>query len=64
MSSSSINPRAFAIPAFTGAGNLKDWLLQVAHAINNQENGAPVAQLLCFRLQRDILTNKAAGASL
>jgi len=63
MSSSTINLHALSIPAFTGAGNLKDWLLQVVHAINNQENGAPVVQLLCFRLQRDILTNKAAGAS-
>ena len=63
MSSSSVNLHAFAIPAFTGACTLKDWLLQVVHAINNQENGAPVVQLLCFRLQRDILTTKAAGAS-
>ena len=63
MSASTINLHAFSIPAFTGAGHLKDWLLQVVHAINNQENGAPVVQLLCFRLQRDILTNKAAGAS-
>ena len=63
MSSSTINLHALSIPAFTGAGHLKDWLLQVVHAINNQENGAPVVQLLCFRLQRNILTNKAAGAS-